>query len=254
MNYKVVEFTLEYRKPEKSYFTDAKCSRELMVKWPLETPFLAHQRRLSFVVFCPKESSGTYKLAAKHITTSLGYSRPCTVHLPAEKTCKGMRKRLLQYHKEIDGFFASSRKRAVETESTFISKKPLAEVGFMAKAPAITVFREARPLLAGTLFPQNVSSSSSCDADIEITIEVNMSSVHGYERDILRLGELYSIRETSDSRPWILNINGLVGLSTKKCGAFRKNIIFRPEIFKSLSDEKLFMAVQSLVRKHFLAH
>lgn len=253
MNYKVVEFTLEYRKPEKSYFVGKRRCKEPMLKCAFETPFLAHQKRTSFLAFCPMRSE-THAPAAKPVTACMEYSRPCSVHPPAGNGCQGLRKKPIQFYKEVDSFFAFARKRALETSPAFISKKHLADVDFKVRTPVITAFREARPHLAGTLFPKTLSSSSSCDPDSDITIEINMNNMHGFERDILKLGELYGIRETQESGSWILNINRLVSLSTKKCNAFKKNIIFRPEAYKTLSDERLFVAVQKIVKTHFSRH
>lgn len=253
MNYKVVEFTLEYRKPEKSYFVDSRRSKEPMLKWTLETPFLSRQKRTSFVAFCPMQSK-TRTLTAKHVTACLKYRRPCFVRPPAEKVCQGQRKKPLQFYKEVDNFFAFTRKRALETNKAFISKKHLADVDFKVRTPVFTVFREARPHIAGTLLPKTLSSSSSYDADSDITIEINMNNMHGFERDILKLGELYNIRETLESGSWILNVNRLIGLSTKKCNAFKKNVIFKSDAYKSHSEERLFIAVQNIVKKHFLIY
>eukprot|EP00866_Antonospora_locustae_P000636 jgi/Antlo1/636/2491 len=253
MNYKVMEFTLEYRIPEKSYFVDRRRGKESMTKQALDILFMGRQKRSSFVAFCTMQNE-THAPVAKHVTTCMEYSRPCFVFPPCGKYCKDQRRKPLQFFKEVDNFFTFSRKRTLETSPTFISKKPLANVDPKMNTPTVTVFREARPHIAGTLFPIALSSSSSYDGDSDITIEINMNNMHGFERDILKLGEFYSISETSESGSWILNINRLVSLSTKKCNAFKKNVIFRPEAYKSLSDERLFIAVQNIVKKHFSAH
>lgn len=248
MNYKVVGFTLEYKRPEKRYFVELGLrSRVPIAKRAVNNPFVARQHRSSAIDFYRRRER-CYGLRSIRVACTLDYSGPGSISFLRRRGCDAPLRVTLFHPNLIDTYFRG----AGECARHKIAKKPLPGVIFKVRAPIVLQYARAGTAIKSTLIPENHSPSSSCDGDDEIVVEVNMNNIQGLEREVLRLSGLYTIREVSDTRPWIVSINNVVGVVTRKCNVFAQNIVFRPESPGSPKDSSLYCVVKSLVKKHFL--
>lgn len=251
MNYKVVEFTLEYRRPERNYFSKVDLEGSVsMKKKRVENPFIAMKKEHCYFIDIKPKKLFQLRIRRRQSVKIMSYRSSCAITNTYLKSSTSVQKKPLLFCKNIDHYFSKLKKPHIETAENYISKKPVSFSACQFPKPCLTKHRPIATLFESNLIAQRFSTSSSSSTIYNnIFIQVNTKNIQGLERDIIKLHSLYEVHDFFEDSPWIVGINGEVGIVAKKCNKFPRCVLFKEEGSKSALEDKLFVLVKSLIRK-----